>query len=501
MAIPLNGRMTVYTNEVPFEVDILQTGLYKMVGDSHLAECILGTGLNNPDLFNGLPCLPISPPGLSVTVNEGRLYHYEVMDATSWSALPANTTNYLYKQFIHFDIQTFTTPAPTTVGNSVIHLIQGAPVTADDDVTSRPYFNSADPTMPIFNVVSGVRSDNLVITRKLGVEGISPSVPTPDPGFIGLYAVTVNYGQTVIVTGDIAYYAGTQFVLESLNQKISQATVDANYVSQSAEQDCTYIYGSDIGSVNNITVNCSPPYGTPVAGQRVFVQTQYTNTGATSITINGHTRTVRKMVPGGVGNEALTGGEIAGNGSAATATGIYEFVYNGTYFILLNPAAPAAVSPIPTGAIMPFGGASAPAGGWLMCDGSAVSRTTYSALFAEIGTAFGAGNGTTTFNVPSTPRRTLVGAGGSGTGTLGNAVGNTGGAETHTQTEAEIAAHSHAGSTVDTVIGIGGTDVGVIHITDGVSPSTTPLNIASDGSATPFNIMQPSLVVNYIIKT
>jgi microcystin-dependent protein len=53
----------------------------------------------------------------------------------------------------------------------------------------------------------------------------------------------------------------------------------------------------------------------------------------------------------------------------------------------------------PSGAIMMFG-ATIPPSGWLVCDGSAVSRTTFAALFSAIGTAFGAGNGSTTFNLP-----------------------------------------------------------------------------------------------------
>ena len=53
----------------------------------------------------------------------------------------------------------------------------------------------------------------------------------------------------------------------------------------------------------------------------------------------------------------------------------------------------------PTGSIIMYGAATAPTG-WLECDGSAVSRTTYSSLFAIIGTTFGSGDGTTTFNLP-----------------------------------------------------------------------------------------------------
>jgi len=55
---------------------------------------------------------------------------------------------------------------------------------------------------------------------------------------------------------------------------------------------------------------------------------------------------------------------------------------------------------MPSGSIIMYGVASAPTG-WLICDGTAVSRTTYAALFAAIGTTFGAGNGTTTFNLPN----------------------------------------------------------------------------------------------------
>lgn len=55
---------------------------------------------------------------------------------------------------------------------------------------------------------------------------------------------------------------------------------------------------------------------------------------------------------------------------------------------------------IPVGTIASYGGTATPSFGWLLCDGSAVSRTTYSDLFAVIGTFYGAGNGTTTFNLP-----------------------------------------------------------------------------------------------------
>ena len=63
---------------------------------------------------------------------------------------------------------------------------------------------------------------------------------------------------------------------------------------------------------------------------------------------------------------------------------------------------------IPVGIVQAFAGTTTPQG-WLLCDGSAVSRTTYAALFAVIGTTYGAGNGSTTFNLPNLTNRFIQG--------------------------------------------------------------------------------------------
>lgn len=64
----------------------------------------------------------------------------------------------------------------------------------------------------------------------------------------------------------------------------------------------------------------------------------------------------------------------------------------------------------PTGTVQPYAGSSAPSG-WLICDGSAVSRTTYAPLFAILGSTFGAGDGSTTFNIPNMLGRGPIGVG------------------------------------------------------------------------------------------
>ncbi len=80
--------------------------------------------------------------------------------------------------------------------------------------------------------------------------------------------------------------------------------------------------------------------------------------------------------------------------------------------------------------------ATVPAG-WLQCDGRAVSRTTYAALFAAIGTVWGEGDGATTFNLPDYRDKVILGA------SATRPVGTAGGAETHTLTEDEIPSHTH----------------------------------------------------------
>lgn len=120
---------------------------------------------------------------------------------------------------------------------------------------------------------------------------------------------------------------------------------------------------------------------------------------------------------------------------------------------------------IPSGVMWEFGGAAAPAG-WLLCDGSAVSRATFAALFTAIGTTFGVGDGTTTFNLPDARSRSTVGAS-TQNAVAGGVVANVAlgggltararaaafGAETNTLTTANLAAHghnhSHSGTTAD----------------------------------------------------
>lgn len=91
----------------------------------------------------------------------------------------------------------------------------------------------------------------------------------------------------------------------------------------------------------------------------------------------------------------------------------------------------------PVGAIILWGGTSMPSDKWLVCNGQAVSRTTYATLFTRYGTAFGSGDGSTTFNLPNLQGRFARGVEAS----VG--LGLTGGADSLTLTESQIPNKTH----------------------------------------------------------
>jgi len=111
---------------------------------------------------------------------------------------------------------------------------------------------------------------------------------------------------------------------------------------------------------------------------------------------------------------------------------------------------------LPVGAVYAFTSVTPPAGS-MLCDGSAISRTTYPVLYALLGTVYGSGDGATTFNIPDLRSRFVLGSG-QGSGLTNRIIAATGGEENHVLVIAELASHSH---------GLGGhTHLGVDHLHD-----------------------------------
>lgn len=143
---------------------------------------------------------------------------------------------------------------------------------------------------------------------------------------------------------------------------------------------------------------------------------------------------------------------------------------------------------VPTGVQLPYAG-SAPPTGFLLCDGSAVSRTTFAALFAVAGTKYGAGDGSTTFNLPDKRGRASIGAG-TGPGLSLRNQGSKIGAEEAT---APLPLHNHGNGAVVFSAGAQGGSGGNLVTVTGTAPAGSGTGV--------HNNMQPSEVDTWIIKT
>ncbi len=166
---------------------------------------------------------------------------------------------------------------------------------------------------------------------------------------------------------------------------------------------------------------------------------------------------------------------------------------------------------IPTATIVPWSSASVPTG-FLECNGQAVSRSTYSALFAIVGTTYGAGDGSSTFLVPDlqdnvamgkSGTKALASTGGANTvaasGTVGGSTANA------TLSVAQLASHSHSGGASINVASFTGnaSSTGATSTNTGSAGSGTGhqhnMSATFTGSAT--SVVQPYLTIIYIIKT
>lgn len=211
-------------------------------------------------------------------------------------------------------------------------------------------------------------------------------------------------------------------------------------------------------------------------------------------------------------NDSVTADKIAAN-----AVGTSEIAdASVTSAKIASGVLPAAV---PTGSVTAYAGATAPSG-WVLCDGAAYGRTdgTYSALYAVVGTTYGAGNGTTTFNVPDLRTRVPVGYSATDTDTdpsagINNALntlGKAGGSKTHTLLTAEMPLHTHvfnhehtvAERAVNVSTGTGATALAASGGYAALSGTTAqdPTSTSSRGNDNAHNNLQPYLVMNYIIK-
>lgn len=292
---------------------------------------------------------------------------------------------------------------------------------------------------------------------------------------------------------------------------------DAN-LAQLAAAVATYAAGSDYYTESGVAdAYVASPVGSksaPIAyfaGMRVRFIPGNTSTGASTINVNSLGVEDIKLADG---SSAITAGDIPA-GVEVT------LVYDGTNFRITN-GNPSSAATNPTGALIAYAGTTAPSG-WLLCYGQAVSRTTYADLFSLTGTAYGVGDGSTTFNLPDYRGRALVGLdnlGGSSANRITSAnadsLNNTGfGSETdqgtngttggHALTSAENGPHTHTvalGTGAGTSFVIGqNSSTGNTVTTSSSGSGTAHTHPGSTWTGTTGANAQPSLAAGIIIKT
>lgn len=306
----------------------------------------------------------------------------------------------------------------------------------------------------------------------------------------------VNLGATTVGTNLFQLTNPSAIAFIRLNADNTVSTLDASSFRAAI--------GAGTGSGTTTSVAMSVPSFLSVSGSPI------TTSGTFSVSLSG---TALPLANGGTGaTDASTartnlGLAIGSNVQAydadlntiagLTATTDNFIVAVGSAWASRTPAqvkTTLAIAEPPTGGVMQWTTNSAPTG-WLLCDGSAVSRSTYSALFAVVGTTYGSGNGSTTFNVPNLQGRVPVGK---NSGTFFT-LGGTGGAETHTLTTTEMPAHTHSYNDGFPSASAGwyAQGGGAYNIQTNTDTGKTT---GSAGSGGAHNNLQPYIVLNYIIK-
>lgn len=237
-----------------------------------------------------------------------------------------------------------------------------------------------------------------------------------------------------------------------------------------------------------------------------------------------------KLLDGSVGAPALAFNNDLASGFYRPADHSVAIVVDSIVSAIFTPTGITGVtsSVFQPGMVIDYCVDTVPSAFWLFCYGQAVSRTTYAALFAKIGTKFGSGDGTTTFNMPDLRGRTVFGndnMGGAAAGRLTTTffgsdptvTGNVGGVQSKTILTANLPAYTPAGLVTTTVTPsqqvlnmFGGNSVnppGSIQFAGTNNTGTTFPAVstfagtAQGGTSTAFSLINPGLILNKMIFT
>lgn len=237
------------------------------------------------------------------------------------------------------------------------------------------------------------------------------------------------------------------------------------------------------------------------AADQYFLKVELDENGGTNYTNLGSSQllSVPYALHAATSDDAFSGAYNDLSGKPALA----PVALSGSYTDLTNKPS----SDVPSGVVMDYAGSVAPPG-YLMCNGQAISRTTYAALFAVIDSTYGPGNGSTTFNLPDLLGRVSAGKDdmggtaanrltGQNGGVNGSELGNTGGAERHTLSQAEIPPLS---VNFPSFFRLSGRSHSVGPDNTYMSNAGSNQNATINGGGGSHNNVQPTFILNKIIK-
>ncbi len=215
-------RQFVYPGSIPLDTDLLNAQRNTMVALGALAQCILGT---NP-VVNGLLCVPTTPASLQVIVGPGSITTPAPIDVTPYGSLPATPTLTTLKMGINLGSTTFTVAPPAASGQAISWLVEAAFAEEDATPIVLPYYNAANPAQPYSGPSNNggaqptQRQQTVVLQCKPGAPAPAGSqLPPPvDQGWVGLWLITLGYGQTAVTAANITVVPGAPFLPFQLPQ-------------------------------------------------------------------------------------------------------------------------------------------------------------------------------------------------------------------------------------------------------------------------------------------
>ena len=327
-------RVIVYPGSIPLDTDLLDTNRNAMIAIGALLAATVGL---NP-ISDGLAVTPAAAGGLSVRIGPGAMSGLQRLDARPYGSLPSDSVHGLVKMGINPGDTTLVLTAPGGAATAQCTLVQATYTENDGQTVALPYYNAASPAQPWLGPANNGgaqptrRAQTVAVSLKVGdLAAIGEALdPAPDPGWIGLAAITLQGGQTTFGPTDIRSVLsspGIPYKLGQLRPGMSQATAFSSSGIFVVPKDVSIVRITMVGGGGAAGTHPSVPGGGGGAGGRAIGFLSGMAAGhPVEVTIGAGGVAVAAGGPGGPGGSsafgpymAVTGGRGGGGGTGGAA--------------------------------------------------------------------------------------------------------------------------------------------------------------------------------------